>query len=227
MFDLNTIVDTIGIKPYYSDDAVMICNADCREVLPLLPDKSIDLVLTDPPYNVGKKYGEYNDHNPEYWDLMGNWFFAANQKTDLIIFTPGAMNLTSWIAFEKPFWVACWYHSNACSHSPLGGFLVWEPILIYGKQRRKATRDGWNIPIGYQSSVGNKHPVPKPTKLFDQLVLEFSDPDNIILDPFLGSGTTAYCAKKLGRKCIGIEIEEKYCDIAAKRCSQTVMSLNC
>jgi len=58
-----------------------------------------------------------------------------------------------------------------------------------------------------------------------RLVLKFSEENNIILDPFLGSGTTAYCAKKLGRKCIGIEIEEKYCEIAARRCSQSVMRL--
>ncbi|KKL72441.1 hypothetical protein LCGC14_2084950, partial [marine sediment metagenome] len=49
--------------------------------------------------------------------------------------------------------------------------------------------------------------------------------DQVILDPFLGSGTTAYCAKKLNRKCIGIEIEEKYCEIAANRCRQSVMEL--
>jgi site-specific DNA-methyltransferase (adenine-specific) len=69
------------------------------------------------------------------------------------------------------------------------------------------------------------HPTQKPIKLVAKLIASYSEPNALILDPFLGSGTTAYCAKKLGRKCIGIEIEEKYCEIAAKRCSQTVMNL--
>jgi site-specific DNA-methyltransferase (adenine-specific) len=68
-----------------------------------------------------------------------------------------------------------------------------------------------------------EHPTQKPQKVIDYVILK-SDSD--ILDPFLGSGTTAYCAKKLNRKCIGIEIEEKYCEIAAKRCSQSVMRLD-
>jgi site-specific DNA-methyltransferase (adenine-specific) len=69
------------------------------------------------------------------------------------------------------------------------------------------------------------HPTQKPTELFDYLISTYSDADNLILDPFLGSGTTCYCAKKLNRYSIGIEIEEKYCEIAAKRCSQEVMEL--
>ncbi len=72
--------------------------------------------------------------------------------------------------------------------------------------------------------TGNKlQPTEKPVELISKLILH--NQGNLILDPFMGGGTTAYCAKKLGRKCIGIEIEEKYCEIAAKRCSQSVMKL--
>ena len=70
-----------------------------------------------------------------------------------------------------------------------------------------------------------KHPTQKPIKVISRCVNLASDIGDTILDPFLGSGTTAYCAKKLNRKCIGIEIEEKYCEIAAKRCSQGVFDL--
>ena len=69
------------------------------------------------------------------------------------------------------------------------------------------------------------HPTQKPVELFTYLIKTFSNETNLILDPFLGSGTTCYCAKKLNRYSIGIEIEEKYCEIAAKRCSQEVMEL--
>ena len=64
----------------------------------------------------------------------------------------------------------------------------------------------------------------KPVELFDSIIPAYGS--GLILDPFLGSGTTAYCAKKLNRKCIGIEIDEKYCEIAANRCRQSVMTLN-
>jgi len=68
------------------------------------------------------------------------------------------------------------------------------------------------------------HPTQKPEGLICDLLLTVGRENQTVLDPFLGSGTTAYCAKKLNRKCIGIEIEEKYCEIAAKRCCQTVMN---
>ncbi len=69
------------------------------------------------------------------------------------------------------------------------------------------------------------HPGYTSEDVTDRVIMAFTLSGQIILDPFLGSGTTAYCAKKLNRKCIGIEIEEKYCEIAAKRCSQSVMRL--
>jgi len=71
-----------------------------------------------------------------------------------------------------------------------------------------------------------QHPSQKPEDLFSALITKSIKESDLILDPFLGSGTTAVCAKKLGRKCIGIEIEEKYCEIAKKRLSQSVMRLN-
>ena len=70
------------------------------------------------------------------------------------------------------------------------------------------------------------HPTQKPNQIIAHLIARYSKPNDLILDPFLGSGTTAYCAKKLNRRCIGIEIEEKYCEIAANRCRQMVMELN-
>ncbi len=77
----------------------------------------------------------------------------------------------------------------------------------------------------YRTITNPLHPCEKPKGLIDNLLLTVGKESQLILDPFLGSGTTAYCAKKLNRKCIGIEIEEKYCEIAAKRCSQGVFDL--
>ncbi len=87
----------------------------------------------------------------------------------------------------------------------------------------------WWYDVGYMKSAKEgyifEHPAIFPEYLANDHILSWSNVGELILDPFLGSGTTAYCAKKLNRKCIGIEIEEKYCEIAAKRCSQGVMEL--
>lgn len=74
-----------------------------------------------------------------------------------------------------------------------------------------------------ESNTSGRHPCEKPEKLIDDLILTFTKPNDLILDPFLGTGTTAYSAKKLGRRCIGIEIKKEYSDLAVKRCSQAAM----
>jgi len=76
--------------------------------------------------------------------------------------------------------------------------------------------------VGHEGVEG--HPTVKPHAIIEDLVLRCIE-GGLILDPFLGSGTTAYCAKKLNRKCIGIDSDEKSCEIATKRCSQSVMRL--
>jgi len=82
----------------------------------------------------------------------------------------------------------------------------------------------WQYDVGGLSNT--EHPAIFPEELASDHIISWSNPDDLILDPFLGSGTTAYCAKKLNRKCIGIEIEEKYCEISAKRLRQSVMRLD-
>ena len=84
----------------------------------------------------------------------------------------------------------------------------------------------FNVWEYHESGTRTDHPAVFPLELASDHIISWSNPNDLILDPFLGSGTTAYCAKKLNRKCIGIEIEEKYCEIAAKRCSQQVFNFN-
>jgi DNA modification methylase len=77
----------------------------------------------------------------------------------------------------------------------------------------------------YTKDTFTGHPSQKPIALIEELVKRYSKENDVIFDPFMGSGTTLRASKELGRWCIGIEIEEKYCEIAAKRLSQSVMSL--
>ncbi len=212
---------------YYQDEWVYIIHGDCREILPSIPDKSIDLVLTDPPY--GKKcskgtngYGSAQNRNyTDSWDnkppeittlenclkcsvnqiiFGGNYFVLPISNCWLVWDKKGD------IAFNNPFadCELCWTSFN-------------KPIKKYTFKQQGFIKD---------SKDKVEHPTQKPSELIAVILRDWSKEYELILDPFLGSGTTARAAKDLNRYCIGIEIEEKYCEIAAKRCCQSVMELN-
>lgn len=209
-------------EPYYDRDGITIYHADCREILPLLEPGSIDLVLTDPPYNVGIKYTT-DDRRKDYEEWCREWFGMLPRP---LVFTPGTVNLAMWHAIEKPTWVGVWFKPWQNSPSGIGGFNAWEPVLIYGKPRKRVGHDAWQ---GHNSNTGGTvpgHPVPKHIGFMRSLVTSFSAKESdTILDPFMGSGTTLRAAKDLGRKAIGIEIEERYCEIAVRRLAQEVLPL--
>jgi site-specific DNA-methyltransferase (adenine-specific) len=134
--------------------------------------------------------------------------------------TPGIANI--WL-YPPADWVLCWAKPGSPRRSNLGGFNEWEPVLMYGK-RRIYNDLKWLAAWNNTSSHTGDHPCPKPENLMRWLVEQGSDPTDTILDPFAGSGTTLVAAKALGRKAIGIEIEERYCEIAVRRLQQSVMA---
>lgn len=198
------------MKPYYEHAGITIYHGDCREILPQLPP--VDLVLTDPPYGIGKDYGNNSDNQ-----FDGSWFPLAKERAAGVAFTPGIINM---FLYPKPSWVLCWFKPGAVSRTRYG-FNSWEPILIYDLPPSTREPDVIRIEVGIQNEVGD-HPTPKPLKLFSRLLDRFTEAHSIIADPFMGSGTTLRAAKDLGRKAIGIEIHEPYCEIAAKRLQQEV-----
>ena len=206
-----------GVKWYYSDEWVAIAHGDCREILPSLP--KVDLVLTDPPYGVGYKYEDsYNDAHGDYAGFILPVFNRLRDIAGLVLITTGMYNL--WL-YPQADWVLCWAKPGSTRRNGLGGFNEWEPVLVYGK--RRIYNDFKLLPdVANHSKDSGVHPCPKPLNLYTWLVSVGADPCATVLDPFLGSGTTAVAAKKLNRHCIGIEIEEKYCEIAANRCRQQV-----
>jgi DNA modification methylase len=183
-----------------------------------IPSNSVNLILTDPPYNVGLDYGDYIDIRPDYQEWCKTWFSECERISPLIVFTPGMVNINFWIKLN-PFWVMCWFKSNQCSFSRIGGFNVWEPILVFGKPNKKVEQDGFNIPIAGQDECA-KHPCPKSQRAWTKLLNLVSNEGDLVLDIFSGSGTTALACKKNGRKFIGIEISKKYCEIAERRLAQ-------
>ncbi len=200
---------------YYQDDWSTIYLGDCREILPLL--EPVDLVLTDPPYNVGKDFGLLvDDKRDDYEEYCGGWF--SQLRSTNILITPGIANLKQWL-IRNPRWIIAWVKDNSMKRITIG-FNCWEPILFWGNNQPKSYRDVITCPTIPQSTNG--HPTPKPERLFKMLISDYSIEGDTVLDPFLGSGTTVLAAKNLNRKAIGIEIEEKYSEIAVKRLKQEV-----
>ncbi len=222
---LDAIVDAIG-KPYFRDDSVVIYHADCRDILPKMP--KVDLVLTDPPYNAGKDYGTASDalNNEEYETRLAGIVtecrrLAAKQ---------------AWIAprYKVGFWAAVLpgSHMVVIERRAGGPFRQgwsdqFEIVLTVGKPNQ-CRPDLWkDIRLkgeGYffrEDDYG--HPGYTPQPIMTRLTSLLSIEGETILDPFMGSGTTLRAAKDLGRFAVGIEIEEKYCEIAAKRMAQGVL----
>lgn len=199
------------MRPYYEHSGITIYHGDCREILPELSD--IDLVLTDPPYGVDFDYDGIKD-----FDISWIPNFVCGIAGNKCV-TPGIGNVCRW---PEPRWMMAWFKPNSMGASRLSGpntvsRNIWEPILWYGSYPKKPlTRDVVSVPIVPQPI---DHPCPKPLELFVSLA---TMADGTILDPFMGSGTTLRAAKDLGKKAIGIELVEKYCEEAARRMSQEV-----
>ena len=239
------------MKPYYQDDYVTIYHGDCREILPQLPDKSVDLVLSDPPYvglesktvimpigGVGKHY-KVTKTVGDIWGADFDWIKLTINKASLglmIFCSYHTVALIPHLVGVKPIALITWYKRNAPPARLNVPHFTTEFIWAFSLQSGLNWHNietFYDIPKLATGCMASKerfvdkdgsaiHPTQKPEALISALL---KVEPRTILDPFLGLGTTAYCAKKLNRKCIGIEIEEKYCEIAANRCRQMVFDL--
>lgn len=205
------------MKPYFEEDGITIYCGDCREILPSL--SPVDLVLTDPPYNVGIDYGEgTNDKRDDFKEWMAPILLEC-LRSKTVLLTPGQVRLADYSSIYPWKWLLCWWKPAAMGRSPVG-FCNWEPVAMWGKGSTSGC-DFVRAPIVPDQALDG-HPCPKPLEWAAGLISLFPDAKTI-LDPFMGSGTTLRAAKDLGRKAIGIEINERYCEIAAKRLSQKVL----
>lgn len=218
-------------EPYYSDDAVTIYHADCREVLPSL---TADLVLTDLPYGIGLGYDEYDDSADNLDALVAETLPLMQATAPVVGLTCGVVN--QW-RYPRPTWVLCWFQANAFTSTGYYGFNMWQPVLCYGtdpylRRGRGRHQDVIRTTVrnlGMNGGIDDPspdHPCPKPLQPWRNVLSRLSpDATDAVIDPFMGSGTTLRAAKDLGRKAIGIEVSERYCEIAAKRMGQGVLDL--
>lgn len=206
----------------------------------------MDLILTNPPYNIGKKYGDKtNDARDleEYWEWFNNIFkevfrVCGNGYLYVSHSDKGAYRAKpslETIGFEY-VQTLIWWGRNGYSmqlHRQSWSYRH-EPILFMKKGETRDLEAGqegqWYTSVieapRPQSNFleGRCHPTQKPVKLYNALIAR--TPGMTVLDPFMGSGTSAISAKQNRRNYIGIEIEEEYCELAVKRLSQSVMDLS-
>ena len=213
------------MKPYYDHGGITIIHGDCREILPTL--LKVDLVLTDPPYGLEYKYISYQDTIDNLKVLIEKVFKPLIIKYRVVTFT----GLPTCFEYPKPDWMMAWYWRGTNVYGKMG-INQWQPILCYGKDIKgfgsingvlksdTIYYEGGNCDERKDFKI---HSCPKNTGIMKRLLNRFSNAGDSILDPFMGSGTTLVAAKELGRKAIGIEIEEKYCEIASKRLAQDVL----
>lgn len=205
------------MNPYYERGGITIYHGDCREILPHV---QADVLVTDPPYGIDYDGGASQKNSQSLGCIVG----------DSEPFDPEFM-----LGFRD---VLTWGANNYARRLPESGqFYVWDKVLKNDLGVRIAEcefawhklgtkprmfRHLWSGAYrASESGVRSQHPTQKPVALMSWCISLVAE--GVIADPFMGSGTTLRAAKDLGRKAIGIEIEERYCEIAAKRLSQEVL----
>jgi site-specific DNA-methyltransferase (adenine-specific) len=196
---------------------------DCRDILPTLP--KVDAVVTDPPYGLSGSSGTINEARAKAVYASGTDTLEDVQKVyvpairaALALAKRGAVTPGTPHSFEypKPDDIAAII--QPCVHGmSKWGRPTWQPVLLYGKDPRSGLTIQQLHKTITQHPEKNGHPCPKPLATMQWLVDRCSLEGEVILDPFMGSGTTGVAAVQMGRSFIGIERELKYFDIACKR----------
>jgi DNA modification methylase len=227
------------MKPYYEHAGITIYHGDCREVLPGL--SKVDLINTDPPYGVAyvtswRSRGDKlrtavaNDSDltvvAEAWPVIidrladdRHWYAFASPRriSEAEKIFGGSKHILAWDKGDR----------GTVGDLKAGFGEAWEAIFYGMKGRRelRGSRPRTVVRYDWRSTMDPVHPTVKPVPLIQRMIAWSTDAGETVLDPFMGSGTTLRAAKNLGRKAIGIELEERYCEIAAKRLSQETLNL--
>lgn len=226
------------MKPYYEDDLVTLYHGDCRDVLASMEGESVAAVLTDPPYT------ERTHSKARTPEREGVTAFAAIDDRDLreILRDCGHVS-RGWVVatldyrhaveFEehppkhlKVMRLGVWVKTNPTPQlsgdRPAQG---WESIAYMHRDDRRSKWNGGGSHGNYVAPIPppEGHPTAKPLPLVSQWVRWFTQPGDIVLDPFAGSGTTLRAAKDEGRAAIGVERDERYCELIARRLSQDTL----
>lgn len=232
---------------YYRDEHVTLYHGDCREVMADMVDESVKAVITDPPYTERthakarkkagkvdgkdtvtegvKSFGSITDEDlavilAECGRVSEGWVIATLDYRHAIQFDASPP------AGLKSQRVGVWVKTNPTPQltgdRPAQG---WEAISYLHREKGRSKWNGSGAHGNYVSPIARPegHPTTKPISMVSDFVRKFTNAGDTVFDPFAGSGTTLRAALDEGRKAIGVELEEKYCEIIAKRLDQQVI----
>ena len=216
----------------------IICG-DSLEIMKQLPDKCIDLVLTDPPYGMNyqsswrtatKQFDKIQNDNGIEWfkSFIEESYRILKDDTHIYIFCNDyAISQFREMMENVGFTIKrtlVWVKNNHTSGDLEGDYANKTEFVIFAHKGRRKLNGGRDTNVLMFDRVATmEHPTQKPTDMCKYLIEKSTKEGEIILDPFLGSGTTARACKDMGRNYIGIEISPEYCAIAEKRLKQEVL----
>jgi DNA modification methylase len=209
---------------YYQDQHITLYHGEAFEVLPTL--EKADAIITDPPFNVGKDFANEN-LNPKQWRAFCARFAIAawENGAENVLVEVGKNDATMRQELER--WHEYRYaialnYTNSMRNGAVG-YANFGLVLWFGEGKcHTRYKDRLDSAL-HNTKEKFTHPSPKEVEHYSKLVEMFTPANGTIIDPFAGSGTTGRAAKDLGRKCILIECEERYCEIIAKRMAQEVL----
>jgi hypothetical protein len=213
------------VDPYYGDGVVQLWHGDCREITAWL---DADVLITDPPYGVAWTRGTYNGADAHSGIAHGATTDARDEVLqrwgarvaavfgDFALAPAGTVQTLIW---RKPTDAGIFGARNGWRRDAEAIYLVGPWPLS------PATRSGVIASGGAMSAYTKRtgHPHTKPLDVMEQLIA--ACPPGVIADPFAGSGSTLVAARNLGRRAIGVELDERYCETAARRLAQDVLPL--
>ena len=238
------------MKPYYQDDLVTLYHGDCRDVLPDVGD--VELLLTDPPYSVsGAKNFDRSARGKgvrrlDFFTGDQDWATMTTGVVERVALAAvKARSAFVWCGHRQFGHLVDWFEAEGWTTKPLAwrkmcpipappgvGFDSALELCVYAHRdgRKWIPKTGDKTPNvidadGYRHGRPGKvdHPTQKPLRTMEIPLLVATDPGDLVLDPFAGSGTSLVVAKVNGRRAIGIELEERYCEVTARRLAQDTL----
>lgn len=199
---------------------------DCLEGMREIPDKSVDLVLTDPPYGIGKEEVYGDEDLTQYYRVLPELFRVLKDNSFFVCFS--SIGRLPEFFHNNPFnyrWQFIIYINNGMVRGSVG-FNRYICVLIFMKgnpKQNKPLLDVMEVSTSSQECAKREHPTQKRLDVCQKIVNTFSSDSDLIVDPFMGSGTTAVACKLFNRDFIGFEINPEYVKIAEKRLEQEVL----